>query len=75
MMRVSSTYLVRVDRNRYIIPAGFAGKAVFIRITADQVRMVADGEIIAAQQHIHAALGAATGLRPLALLISTRKEA
>ncbi len=48
MMRVSSTYLVRVDRSRYIIPAGFAGKAVFIRITADQVRMVADGEIIAA---------------------------
>lgn len=47
MMRVSSTYLVRVDRSRYIIPAGFAGKAVFIRITADQVRMVADGEIIA----------------------------
>ena len=49
MMRVSSTYLLMVDRNRYIIPAGFAGKAVFIRITADQVRMVADGEIIAAR--------------------------
>ncbi len=70
MMRVSSTYLVRVDRNRYI--AGFSGKAVFIRITADQVAWWLMAKSL---QHIHAALGTATGLRPFALLISTREEA
>lgn len=47
MLRVSSTCLVRVDRNRYSVPARFAGQAVSVRITADQVRMVAQGEVIA----------------------------
>ena len=47
-MCVSSTCLVRVDRNRYSVPAGFAGKAVSIRATATHIRMVAQGEIIAA---------------------------
>ena len=48
MLRVSSTCLVRVDRNRYSVPASFAGKAVSIRTTAAQVRVVADGSVIAA---------------------------
>lgn len=48
MMRVSSTCLVRVDRNRYSVPASAAGKAVSVRTTADQVRIVANGELIAA---------------------------
>lgn len=47
MLRVSSTCLVRVDRNRYSVPAGFAGKAVSVRSTAEQIRIVADGEVIA----------------------------
>jgi transposase len=38
MLRVSSTCLVRVDRNRYSAPACFAGKAVSVRLSADQVR-------------------------------------
>src|SRR3990167_9287451 len=45
MMRVSSTCLVRVDRNRYSVPANFAGKAVSVRLTADQVRIVAEGKV------------------------------
>lgn len=47
MMRVSSTCLVRIDRNRYSVPASAAGQAVSVRSTADQVRIVANGEVIA----------------------------
>ncbi len=32
MMRVSSTCLVRVERNRYSVPADFAGKVVSVRL-------------------------------------------
>ncbi|MDP2963740.1 MAG: IS21 family transposase [Sulfurimicrobium sp.] len=47
MLRVSSTCLVRVDRNRYSVPASFAGKAVSVRLYADRVRIVAEGKVIA----------------------------
>jgi hypothetical protein len=47
MMRVSSTCLVRVERNRYSVPADFAGKVVSIRLSADKVRIVADNKVIA----------------------------
>ena len=47
MMRVSSTCLVRVERNRYSVPADFAGKVVSIRLYADKVRIVAEHRIIA----------------------------
>ena len=52
MMRVSSTCLVRVDRNRYSVPASVAGQAVSVRTTADQIRVVAHGEVIAAHQRV-----------------------
>ena len=48
MLRVSSTCLVRVDRNRYSVPASLAGQAVSVRTTADQVRVVANGVVMAA---------------------------
>ncbi len=51
-MRVSSTCLVRVDRNRYSVPASAAGQAVSVRTTADQVRVVAHGEVIAAHARV-----------------------
>lgn len=51
-MRVSSTCLVNVDRNRYSVPAGFAGQAVSARTTADQIRIVANGEVIAAHSRV-----------------------
>jgi hypothetical protein len=47
MMRVSSTCLVRVERNRYSVPADFAGKVVSVRLTAEKVRIVAENKIIA----------------------------
>ena len=50
MMRVSSTCLVRVDRNRYSVPATYAGKVVSVRLCAHQVRIVADSQLIA--QHV-----------------------
>ncbi len=46
-LRVSSTCLVRVDRNRYSVPAAWAGKVVSVRVTADALRVVAEGQVIA----------------------------
>ncbi|HTS67378.1 MAG TPA: hypothetical protein VMO17_00220, partial [Terriglobia bacterium] len=43
VLRVSSTCLVHVDRNRYSVPANWAGKVVSVRLTADALRIVADG--------------------------------
>lgn len=48
MLRVSHTCLVRVDRNRYSVPAHYANQAVSVRLSADQLRIVADGAVIAA---------------------------
>ncbi len=48
MLRVSSTCLVRVDRNRYSVPASAAGQAVSVRTTADQIHIVTQGAVIAA---------------------------
>jgi hypothetical protein len=47
MLRVSSTCLVVLDRNRYSVPAAFAGRAVSVCSTATEVRVVADGVVIA----------------------------
>ena len=46
-LRISSTCLVVLDRNRYSVPAAFAGRAVSVRSTATEVRIVADGAVIA----------------------------
>ena len=46
MTRVSSTCLVALDRNRYSVPAEYAGRAVSVRSTATEVRIVADGAVI-----------------------------
>ena len=36
-----------IDRNRYSVPAQWANTVVSVRLTADRVRMVADGQLIA----------------------------
>jgi len=46
-LRVSSTCLIRVDRNRYSVPAIWAGKVVSVRLTAAARRVVAEGQVIA----------------------------
>jgi len=47
LLRVSSTCLVRLDRIHYSAPAVWVGKVVSVRVTADRLRIVADGDIIA----------------------------
>jgi transposase len=47
LLRVSSTCLVRLDRNHYSAPAVWVGKVVSVRVTADRLRLVADSDIIA----------------------------
>lgn len=47
MRRVSHLCLIRIDRNRYSVPAEWANRVVSVRLTADRVRMVADGAVIA----------------------------
>jgi transposase len=46
-LRVSSTCLIRVDRNRYSVPAIWAGKVVSVRLSADGVSVVADAQVVA----------------------------
>ncbi|MDD5266613.1 MAG: hypothetical protein PHO08_05725 [Methylococcales bacterium] len=47
MLRVSSTCLIRLDHNHYSAPAAWVGKVVSVRVTADRLCLVADGDIIA----------------------------
>jgi len=47
MRRVSQLCLIRIDRNRYSVPAEWANSVVSVRLTSDRVRMVADGHVIA----------------------------
>ncbi|MGV1080866.1 MAG: IS21 family transposase [Candidatus Nanopelagicales bacterium] len=47
LLRVSSTCLVRLDRNHYSVPAVWVGQFVSVRVTADRLCIVADGDIIA----------------------------
>ncbi len=44
--RVSSLCLVSIDRNRYSVPAQWANKVVSVRLTADRIRVVAQGQLI-----------------------------
>lgn len=46
-VRASSTCLVRADHNRYSVPAEYAGKVVSVRVSAEQIRVVADHQTIA----------------------------
>jgi len=46
-LRVSSTCLVQADGNRYSVPAEWAGKVVSTRLTADKLRVAADGQLLA----------------------------
>jgi hypothetical protein len=48
-LRTSSICLVRIDRNRYSVPAEWANSVVSVCLTAHQVRVVADGKVVAEQ--------------------------
>ncbi len=47
LCRVSSQSLVHLERNRYSVPCSRVGQAVSIRIYADHLRVVAEGEVLA----------------------------
>lgn len=49
-MRASHTCLLSIDRNRYSVPADWAGKVVSVRLSADRIRVVADGAEIASHR-------------------------
>ena len=46
LAKVSKLCLVRWDRNAYSVPAEWVGKVVSLRITANQIRIVAEGQTI-----------------------------
>jgi transposase len=46
-LRVSSTCLVNYDRNRYSVPAAYAGKPVSLRAYAERIQIVADERVVA----------------------------
>jgi hypothetical protein len=46
-LRVSSTGLVNDDRNRYSVPAAWAGKPVSLRAYAERIQIVADEQVLA----------------------------
>jgi transposase len=46
-LRVSSTCLVKVNHNRYSVPAEWANRVASVRITADRLRIVAGNQIVA----------------------------
>lgn len=52
LLRVSSTCLITIDRNRYSVPAAWAGKVISVRLSAECVRAVADGLEIACHARV-----------------------
>ncbi len=46
-LRVSSTCLIKVDHNRYSVPAEWSNRVVSLRITADRLRIAAENQIVA----------------------------
>jgi transposase len=46
-LRVSATCLVNYDRNRYSVPAAYAGKPVTLRAYATRIQVVADAQVLA----------------------------
>lgn len=47
LLRVSRTCLVHVDRNRYSVPALWVGQVVSVRMSAESVTVVAEGQVVA----------------------------
>lgn len=50
VLKVSSSCLISYDRNRYSVPARYAGKPVSLRAYADRLKVIADHQVIAEHQ-------------------------
>ena len=47
LKRVSPTCLIHLERNRYSVPASFANRPVSVRLYADKIVVVAEGNVVA----------------------------
>ena len=47
ILKVSTTCLVQYDRNRYSVPARYAGKLITLRAYADRLAFIGDHEVVA----------------------------
>jgi hypothetical protein len=54
LLRVSSTCLVRFDRNQYSAPAAWVGQVISVKVMAGCLRLVADGCLIAEHERCFA---------------------
>lgn len=52
ILRVSSTCLVTIERNRYSVPAQYARQVVSVQTTADRIKIVVDDVIIASHARL-----------------------
>lgn len=50
VLKVSSSCLISYDRNRYSVPAQYAGKPISLRVYADRLKIIADHQVIAEHQ-------------------------
>lgn len=50
ILRVSTTCLISYDRNRYSVPARFAGQLLTLRAYADQLILIANHQVVAKHQ-------------------------
>ena len=50
--RVSSTCLLTFEHNRYSVPASFANRPVSLRVYADRLVIVAEGQVIAEHERV-----------------------
>ena len=50
ILRVSTTCLISYDRNRYSVPARFAGKLLTLRAYADHLTLIGDHQVVAEHQ-------------------------
>lgn len=50
--RVSPTCLIVFERNRYSVPASFANRPVSLRVYADRLVLVAEGQVVAEHERV-----------------------
>jgi hypothetical protein len=51
---VSPTCLIHLDRNRYSVPASFANRPVSVRVYAERIVVVGEGQIVCEHRRVFA---------------------
>src|SRR3984957_11427155 len=52
--RVSPTFLIHLDRNRYSVPASFANRPVSVRVYPERIVVVGEGQIVCEHRRVFA---------------------